>query len=458
VIPRGRDEVFAFFAEPRNLARLTPRSMAFEFQSDDFAMRDGLDLHYRIRPLLGLPVGWHTRIMGFDPPVSFEDVQVSGPYRRWTHRHVFHETEQGTVVEDSIEYELPLGPLGDLAHPWLVRPELERIFTYRARAIERIFAVASPREGAAVVAVAGGTGFVGSAVAMELRRRGERIVVLTHRGDEARGALPDDVELRPADVTGADDLARALVGVDELVISLAFPNAPIAAPRRGLTYEAVDAAGTERLVEAAARAGVRRLVYVSGAGAAPDARESWFRAKWRAEEAVRASGIAWTIIRPSWIFGPGDVSLNRFVRFARHLPLVPLTNRGRQLMTPVFIDDVARLVADALGNPAAVGRVLEVGGPQTLPMADVIRRATRIAGVERPLVPGPTPLLKLMAAPLTLLPTPPLTPGAIDFINQPATANVGPLLQLFPRRLTPLDDALVSYLSPGAGPAAISLA
>jgi nucleoside-diphosphate-sugar epimerase len=114
----------------------------------------------------------------------------------------------------------------------------------------------------------------------------------------------------------------------------------------------VDARGTERVVAAARAAGATRLAYVSGAGAAPDAARHWFRAKWRAEEAVRASGIPWTIVRPTWVYGPRDVALNRFVGFARQLPFVPMTNTGRQLLAPVFVEDVARLIADALvGTP-----------------------------------------------------------------------------------------------------------
>src|SRR3989304_3196916 len=172
----------------------------------------------------------------------------------------------------------------------------------------------------------------------------------------------------------------------------------------------VDAAGTERLVAAAREGGVRRVVNVSGAGAAPDAKRVWFRAKWRAEEAVRGSGIAHTIIRPTWIYGPRDVALNRFLAFARTLSFVPLTNRGRQLMAPVFIDDIARLAADSLTMDAAVDQVFEVGGPETMPMHEVIRRAVAMGGKARPGLPGPTPLLTLAAGPLSVLPRPPPPP------------------------------------------------
>src|SRR5450759_3245938 len=118
---------------------------------------------------------------------------------------------------------------------------------------------------ARVVAVAGGTGFVGGGIARELASRGHHVIVLSHRppATGSRGKEPTPaVEFRQADVTRPDSLVTALAGVDALVISLAFRNSPIEAPRRGQTFEKVDAAGTEALVAAAKAAGVRRLVYM----------------------------------------------------------------------------------------------------------------------------------------------------------------------------------------------------
>jgi uncharacterized protein YbjT (DUF2867 family)/ligand-binding SRPBCC domain-containing protein len=485
-VARPPGEVFAFFSDPRNLGRITPDGLGFELRSSDLAMRPDLEIDYRIRPRARVPVHWRTRIDAWSPPHAFSDVQDRGPYRSWEHVHDFRPADGGTWVEDTVTYELPLGPLGDLAHGPLVRPQLERIFRHRARALEAILAV--PANGAngttrhraagsgtrspgpqgsesdpsgpprMTVAVAGGTGFVGGAIAAELFRRGHRVVVLTHRGEQARGVLPDEVELRMADVTRDDGIGDALAGIDVLVVALAFRNSPVEAPRRGRTFTAVDAAGTERLVDAAGRAGIGRLVYVSGAGAAPDARRHWFRAKWRAEEAVRRSGLPWTIVRPTWVYGPRDVSLNRFLAFARWLPFVPLPSSGRQVLAPVFVDDVARLAADALVEPAAENQVLEVGGPEAMPLREVVQRALRVAGIRRPVLPAPAPLVKLAVAPFVVLPEPPMTPAAIDFVNQPATVDLGPLMERLPRRLTPLEDGLGTYLAPDAGPGRLSFA
>jgi uncharacterized protein YbjT (DUF2867 family)/ligand-binding SRPBCC domain-containing protein len=449
-VARPVDEVFTFFAEPENLRRLTPASMRFEFLTDDRAMRQGLEIDYRLRPLLGIPVGWKTRIDAYDPPRSFQDTQLRGPYSKWEHRHTFEAVDGGTLITDEIEYAVPFGPLGDVVNRLAIRDELRRIFGYRADAIRSAFAEPAAATGR-TVAVAGGTGFVGAAIALELHRRGDHVIVLSHRGEEARAGLPDAIEIRKADVQSGEGIADALRGADALVIALAFKNNPIESPRRHQTFMEVDAAGSERLAAAAADAGIQRLVYVSGAGAAPDAERHWFRAKWRAEEAIRATGLTWTIIRPTWIYGPRDVALNRFVGFARRLRMVPMTNFGRQKLAPVFIDDVATLVADALTDDNAANQVFDLGGPEELSMREIIGTALRVAGLRRPIVPGPTPLIKLAALPMTLLPEPLLTPDAVDFINQPATVDNGPLLARMPRRLTPLEAGLRTYLDPKAG-------
>jgi NADH dehydrogenase len=234
-----------------------------------------------------------------------------------------------------------------------------------------------------------------------------------------------------------------------LVISLAFRNSPIEAPRRGQTFERVDADGTEALAAAATAAGVKRVVYMSGAGAAPDAARHWFRAKWRAEEAVRNSGITYTIFRPSWIYGPGDRSLNRFVGFSRWLPFIPQIGNGRQLLAPVFVTDMAALVAESLTTPATDNQTFEVGGPETLTMDEIIRTALHTLGRRRPILHAPVAVMKAAVYPLLVLPSPPMTSGAIDFIVQSAQVDTRPLQDRLPYTFTKLADALATYMSSG---------
>jgi nucleoside-diphosphate-sugar epimerase/ligand-binding SRPBCC domain-containing protein len=449
-VPADLERVWDFFRQPANITRVMPRSVPVEVRTPDARTEEGALFEYRMRPLLGVPLTWRSRLEGVDPPHAFRDVQVKGPYGSWVHEHRFTAVAGGTRVDDVVEYRLPFGRLGDLVHGPIVQHQLGHIFRHRALAMAAIFEPAGDPAAARPghVAVAGGTGFVGSAITRELRRRGRRVTALSSRGETARGSLPDDVPIAAADVRSGAGLMAALAGVDELVIALAFPGLPIERPRHGATFEAVDAEGTRSLLEAAREAGVRRVLYVSGAGAAHEATSHWFRAKAKAEDAVRASGLDWTILRPTWVYGPDDVSLNRFLGFARALPFIPLLNLGRQRLAPVFIEDVARLAADALEEDVAIGEVFEVGGPETMSMRQVIGRALAVAGIRRPLVPGPTPLIKLAAWPMRFLPSPPLTPDAVDFVNQPATVDLEPLMRRMPRRLVPLDEGLATYLGP----------
>ncbi len=105
-------------------------------------------------------------------------------------------------MDDRVEYEMPFGPIGALGHRMVVRAQLQHVFDFRATAIDNIFEPAGDPDGATpgTIAVAGGTGFVGGEIARELRRRGRHVVVLSSRGESARGQLPDDIEIRRADV------------------------------------------------------------------------------------------------------------------------------------------------------------------------------------------------------------------------------------------------------------------
>jgi uncharacterized protein YbjT (DUF2867 family) len=299
-----------------------------------------------------------------------------------------------------------------------------------------------------MILVAGGTGFVGSGIVRELARRGKPVAVLTRNAAKAAARFPHiEIEYREGDVRYPAGLAAAVQGAEVVIGCVQFPNSPIENQRRGHTFEETDAAGSERLVEAAKAAGVQRYIYVSGAGAAADAKYHWFRAKWRAETAVRDSGITYVILRPSWVYGPEDRSLNRFLKLSRYLPFVPIIGVGsRQRLQPVFIDDLGWAVAEAVDNRAADNRVFEIGGPEVLTMQEIVRTGLEVLGRRRFLLPIPKTLMKAQAALLRFLPGPPLTPDAIDFITMDGLADSSELVEALGLRLTPLRDGLATYL------------
>ena len=133
------DRVFPFFAEPANLARITPPELGFIILTPSpITMASGTRIDYTIR-LWGLPLRWRTEITRWDPPTEFEDTQTSGPYTKWVHRHQFKADGDDTVMEDEVRYRLPFGIAGRLAH-FVVRGQLRRIFTYREETIHRLLA------------------------------------------------------------------------------------------------------------------------------------------------------------------------------------------------------------------------------------------------------------------------------------------------------------------------------
>jgi uncharacterized protein YbjT (DUF2867 family) len=300
-----------------------------------------------------------------------------------------------------------------------------------------------------MILVSGGTGMVGSAVVRELRSRGEQVAVLGRNAEKISETFGPEVTAREGDVTKPETLAAAYEGVHVVVNAVQFPNSPIENPRKGWTFEEVDLKGTRNQVDAAKAASVRRFVYVSGVGASREAERHWFRYKWEAEDYVRQSGIAeWAIVRPTWVFGPDDVSLNRFLGFAKFLPFVPMFGDGKQQMQPVFIDDVGRVIADAALRPEAANQVFELGGPEVMSMNDVVKTALEVQGKRRFLLHQPVFVGKTAGSVAQFVPRAPLSPDAIDFITEPAVGDNTRVREVLQPQLTPLRQGLETYLPP----------
>ena len=134
--------VWDFFSDPRNLNRITPPSMGFKMLTPDLpqAVYPGLIIKYTVRPLLGIPMTWLTEITHVQNGDYFVDEQRAGPYTIWHHEHWFADGAAGqTLMQDKITYALPFGLLGNVVHPFLVKPQLASIFDFRRTAVRKIF-------------------------------------------------------------------------------------------------------------------------------------------------------------------------------------------------------------------------------------------------------------------------------------------------------------------------------
>ena len=139
-LPISLSEAWDFFSSPNNLAKITPAELGFVVHGNvPERMYPGLFIQYTVSPLLGIPMRWVTEITHVREGEYFVDEQRVGPYAIWHHEHFFTEVEGGVLMRDVVHYKVPLGILGRLAHPLIVRPKLEQIFSYRWEANERMF-------------------------------------------------------------------------------------------------------------------------------------------------------------------------------------------------------------------------------------------------------------------------------------------------------------------------------
>jgi NADH dehydrogenase len=263
-----------------------------------------------------------------------------------------------------------------------------------------------------MILVTGATGFVGRHVVRRLKDRPARAMV--RGGSSPRFAR--SVEVVEADLTEAESLTPALAGV-QTVIHAAAITGDVKEPYRG-AYDAINREGTENLVAAAQKAGVERLVVVSGLGTKPASPGSYMATRQGLEEAVRRCGIPYVILQPSVLFGDGAPFIERLADLARLSPLVPVLGGGDLRFQPLWIEDLVRCLIQATDDRDLDNRTLALGGAEYVTLREIQQAISQVLGKRRLLVPLPLPVARLQAGLMTaLLPRPPLTPAVLDLFD-----------------------------------------
>lgn len=141
-IPASKEEVWDFISSPKNLKEITPDYMGFEIQTElPEKMYPGMIIQYKVSPILGIKMTWVTEITHVEHEKFFVDEQRVGPYRMWHHQHHIQEIPGGILMEDIIDYQPPMGLLGDIANSLFIARQLDEIFAYRKEAVEKRFGV-----------------------------------------------------------------------------------------------------------------------------------------------------------------------------------------------------------------------------------------------------------------------------------------------------------------------------
>ena len=244
------------------------------------------------------------------------------------------------------------------------------------------------------VCIVGGAGFVGRSVADQACAAGYRVRVVTRSRPRARHlmVLPT-LEVMVADVNTDTGLQRALSGMDA-VVNLAG----ILSPSGRATFKSVHVDLPRRIGETARKEGLRRFVHMSALGASKTGPSEYQRSKAGGEEAVRtaASEYAWTIFRPSVIFGEHDRFLNLFADLARFSPVIPLA-KPQARFQPVWVEDVARCFVSSLGDPRTFAQAYDLCGPKVYTLEELVRFAGACVGARRPVVRLPDALAQMQA-------------------------------------------------------------
>lgn len=295
-----------------------------------------------------------------------------------------------------------------------------------------------------MILVTGGTGFVGNAIVKELLEGSFKVRVLARHPERARLLASSGCQLQKGDVTSISSVLKAITPEIETVIHLVG----ILAESKGASFRAVHVDGTRNVVEACKGMGVGRLLHMSALGAREGAVSEYHRTKWEAEEIVRASGLDYTIFRPSVIFGPLDHFTTVFAKMMRLFPVVMVPGSGQSRMQPVFVEDVAKAYALALKRKDTIGRTLELGGPEVLTFDEIIERIGEAAGRQRRKLHVPMPLMKANALLAEkLLSKPPFSRDALKMLEEDNTTKLNALTEVFGLKPKPLSEGMREYLT-----------
>ncbi len=261
------------------------------------------------------------------------------------------------------------------------------------------------------VLITGGCGFIGLAAARALRARGHTVRLLS----SSRSGEQDGFPVVQGDVRQEPSLSVAAQGIEAAVIAHQFRGFPIERPATHDTFREVDADGTRHVLAALkAHGDPQSVVYLSGAAVRDDqaGAHPGVDAKLDAEKYVRESGLPWTVLRASIVYGPGDHYFSRLAGMIARGPVVPVLGDGRALAEPIHGDDLAQAVAASLEHPQGL---LDACGPDALSANATLDLLMQALGRRRPLVHLPLGPMNAAAAVLERLPAPPLTRGLIAF-------------------------------------------
>jgi uncharacterized protein YbjT (DUF2867 family) len=295
------------------------------------------------------------------------------------------------------------------------------------------------------VLVTGGSGFVGRQVVQALLARGQTVRCLVRPGAEKNLSRQAGMNFAYGDVLRPETLAAAVAGCAAVVHLVGIIRE---FPARGITFQSLHVQATANVVAAAQKAGIGRYLHMSALEAQSAPVAAYYQTKLQAEKLVKNSGLAYTIFRPSIIYGPQDGFINLLKRQLETLGVVPIIGDGRYQLQPVPVWQVAQGFALALEKPATVNRSYDVGGPEPVSMNELIDTLARVLDRKIWKVHLPVWPLRLAARVLGRFAWFPVTADQITMLLAGNTCDPRPFYEDFGLTPVPLAEGLAAYLQP----------
>jgi NADH dehydrogenase len=295
-----------------------------------------------------------------------------------------------------------------------------------------------------MIFITGATGFIGRHLLRALKRKGLKARCLVRTPERARICADLGFETVPGNVTDKESLTGTIEGADAVVHLVG-----IIEERGKQTFQKIHVEGTRNLVDEAKKAGVKHFIYVSALGTEPGSKAKYHRTKAEAEESVRASGMGYSILRPSLVIGRDGGFTNKLQGFiASPVPFIPVPGRGEALYQPIYVRDLVECVVRLLDGPEPPDRVFEIGGPEHLSYNEMVLAMAQVMGVRKGLLHIPLCLMGPLVRVIEKTPFSPVTSEQLMLLEKGSTCKLDSVRQQFGFEPTPYRKALELFISP----------
>ena len=295
-----------------------------------------------------------------------------------------------------------------------------------------------------MIVITGATGFVGEEIARQAHEAGYPIRAIVRDSQPARWlAERYGAELFHGNVLYAPSIEGAMQGANCVIHLVGIIH-----EQNENTFERAHTRATQYVLDEAKKSGVKRYVHMSALGVRENARSRYHQTKWAAEEYVRKSGLAWTIFRPSFIYGPHDKAINTLATLVRRLPFVPVLGNGNTKIQPISVGNVAKAFVASVRNDASIGKTYDLCGPEAFTWNELYDKLQKILGTRKLKLHLPLPIARVQAALFEkILPTPPFTRDQLLMLQEDNVGDPKPAERDFLLQQEDFEGGVARYLN-----------